>query len=81
MIRLLALAWTLLSVVLAVWVGWLFATLHWGNRGCFDENGRCFADGVVHHDVTVIYFLMAVLSIISALGGLVLAIRLRRSGS
>lgn len=81
MIRLLAMAWTLSSAALAVWFGWLFVTLYWARRACFDENGRCFADGVVHHDSSFVYFWIALLSLVSALAGAICASRLRRPDS
>ena len=80
MIRRLAPAWTLLSLVSAIGFGWMFATVYWSNRTCFDENGRCFADGVVHHDSTVVYGWLALLSLLSALAGAVIASRGRRPG-
>ena len=79
MIRLLARLWTLTSVVLAIGFGWLFVTVYWANRACFDENGRCFVDGVMHHDTSFIYFWIALLAAVSALAGVVVARRGRWS--
>ncbi|WP_417493964.1 hypothetical protein [Maricaulis sp.] len=77
MIRFLAWIWTLTSVVLAIAFGWLFVTVYWSNRACFDENGRCFVDGVVHHDTSFIYVWIALLAAVSALAGVVVT---RRGG-
>tara|TARA_R110000868_G_scaffold10896_16_gene52673 strand:- start:2876 stop:3145 length:270 start_codon:yes stop_codon:yes gene_type:complete len=81
MIRLLARIWTLASVVLAIWFGWLFVTVYWINRACFDENGRCFVDGVVHHHTSFIYVWIALLAAVSALAGVAVARWRRRSVS
>ncbi|WP_143024161.1 hypothetical protein [Maricaulis salignorans] len=81
MIRLLALIWTVLSLVTAIAFGWLFLTMHWNNRACFDENGRCFLDGVVYHDTSFLYFWIVLLAAVSALAGVVIAMRARRSAS
>jgi len=78
MIRLLAKAWAITSVLLAVWFGWLFVSVYWRNRSCFDENARCFVDGVVHHDAAFIYFWVALLSLFSAAAGVLCATRWRR---
>ncbi|WP_297734077.1 hypothetical protein [uncultured Maricaulis sp.] len=81
MIRLLAKAWALIFAGMAVWFGWLFAVVYWSNRACFDENGRCLVDGVVHHDSTFVYFWIVLLSLVSALAGAVCDSRLRRPDS
>ncbi len=77
MIRLLAGIWTLASVLLTIWFGRLFVMVYWNSRACFDENGRCFLDGVVHHDTSFIYLWIASLAAVSALAGAVIA---RRGG-
>ena len=79
MIRLLARIWTLTSDVLAIGFGWLFVTVYWNNRACFDENGRCFVDGVVHQDTSFIYFWIALLAALSGLAGAIIASRRGRS--
>ncbi|WP_417483888.1 hypothetical protein [Maricaulis salignorans] len=81
MIRFLAWIWTLLSVLLAIGFGWLFVTVYWNNRACFDESGRCFLDGVVYHDTSFLYFWIVLLAAVSALAGVVIAMRARRSAS
>ena len=78
MIRLLALTWTILSLVTATGFAWLFVSVNWNNRACFDENGRCFVDGVVHHDTSFIYVWIALLAAVSALAGVVIARRAQR---
>jgi len=79
MIRFLARIWTLASAVTAIAFGWLFVTVYWNNRACFDENGRCFVDGVVYHDTSFIYVWIALLAAVSALAGVVVARRGRWS--
>jgi hypothetical protein len=79
MMRFFAGIWTLLSAALAIMFGWLFVTVYWNNRACFDENGRCFVDGVVHHDSSFIYFWIALLAALSGLAGGVIAARVGRS--
>tara|TARA_R110000868_G_scaffold56830_2_gene176052 strand:+ start:1380 stop:1619 length:240 start_codon:yes stop_codon:yes gene_type:complete len=79
MIRLLAGIWTLLSLVTAIGFSWLFVTMFWNNRACFDENGQCFVDGVVHHDTSFVYFWIALLAALSGLTGAIIASRRARS--
>ncbi|WP_417470606.1 hypothetical protein [Maricaulis sp.] len=79
MIRFLAWIWALLSLVTATGFAWLFVTVYWNNRACFDENGRCFVDGVVHHDTSFIYVWIALLAAVSAMAGVVIARWGRRS--
>tara|TARA_R110000868_G_scaffold56829_6_gene175979 strand:+ start:729 stop:974 length:246 start_codon:yes stop_codon:yes gene_type:complete len=81
MIRLLALIWTSLSLVTAIGFGWLFVIMYWNHRACFDENGRCFLDGVVYHDTSFLYFWIALLAVLSVLAGAIIAMRARRSAS
>ncbi|WP_417497578.1 hypothetical protein [Maricaulis sp.] len=79
MIRFFAWVWTILSLVTATGFAWLFVSVYWNNRACFDENGRCFVDGVVHHDTSSIYVWIALLAALSGLAGVVIAGRARRS--
>ncbi|WP_339744723.1 hypothetical protein [uncultured Maricaulis sp.] len=51
------------------------------HRACFDENGRCFIDGVVHHDTSFLYFWIALLAALSGLGGVIIASRRGRSAA
>tara|TARA_R110002073_G_scaffold26260_4_gene86312 strand:- start:417 stop:656 length:240 start_codon:yes stop_codon:yes gene_type:complete len=79
MIKLLAGLWTVFSFLTAIAFGWLFVTMYWNHRACFDEHGRCFLDGVVYHDTSFIYFWIALLAALSGLAGGVFAARVRRS--
>ena len=79
MIRFLAWIWTLTSVVSAIGFGWLFVTMYWNHRACFDENGQCFGDGVVYHDTSFVYCWVALLAAVSGLAGVVVARRGRWS--
>ena len=77
MIKLIAWAWTLLSLVASALFGLLFYNSYWLWRGCFHEQGRCWTGEVVHHDQTVYLALPLAFSLVAALLGLVTLNRLR----